>query len=101
MPAVAPKPSPMPPLTSEVRQFPKSQEALKLVPETERAAPQSERPMPEIEAPVPAAPQAPAEVAAPARKKRSVRSFFLPVVIAGMLAGAGWYGYDYWTTGAS
>jgi membrane fusion protein (multidrug efflux system) len=51
---------------------------------------------PEIEAPheevAPAAPAAPT-------KKRSARSVVLPVVGAALLAGAAWYGYDYWTVG--
>ncbi|MBB3658259.1 membrane fusion protein (multidrug efflux system) [Rhizobium sp. BK650] len=35
--------------------------------------------------------------ASAATKKR--RSFVLPVVVLALLAGAGWYGYDWWTTG--
>src|SRR6218665_3058753 len=34
---------------------------------------------------------------APAKPKR--RSFIMPVVGLALLAGAGWYGYDYWTDG--
>jgi membrane fusion protein (multidrug efflux system) len=57
-----------------------------------------------VEAPKAEAPQtAPAQSApavAPASsapKKR--RSFMLPVIVLAFLAGAGWYGYDWWTNG--
>ena len=40
---------------------------------------------------------APAE--APAKKKRSARSFILPIVALGLLGAGGWYGYHYWTDG--
>ena len=33
------------------------------------------------------------------RKKRSVKSLLLPLIVAGLLAGGGWYGYQYWTDG--
>ena len=36
---------------------------------------------------------------APAKKKRSVRSFLLPIIGLALLSGGAWYGYDYWTTG--
>ncbi len=47
---------------------------------------------------LPVAP-APAEAPAPERKKRSAKSFLLPLIVAGLLAGGGWYGYGYWTDG--
>jgi membrane fusion protein (multidrug efflux system) len=52
---------------------------------------------PAAEAPAPP----PEEVAAgkPAGKKRSARSFLLPIIILGLLGAGGWYGYDYWTDG--
>jgi membrane fusion protein (multidrug efflux system) len=54
---------------------------------------------PEIDRPI----ETPKENAAPAaetqKKKRSARSVLLPVIGLGLLAGAAWYGYDYWTVG--
>jgi membrane fusion protein, multidrug efflux system len=46
-------------------------------------------------------PVAPATVEAPApvRKKRSVKSLLLPLIVAGLLAGGSWYVYRYWTDG--
>jgi membrane fusion protein (multidrug efflux system) len=35
----------------------------------------------------------------PARKKRSARSFLLPIIALGLLGGGAWYGYNYWTNG--
>jgi membrane fusion protein (multidrug efflux system) len=73
--------------SSEVRPFPN----VKIVPETDKASPATEAP-----AQVPAEPvAAPGAVA----KKRSARSFILPIVALGLLGGAGWYGYDYWVDG--
>lgn len=47
----------------------------------------------------PHAPQAPADTkAAPAAQKKK-RGFALPIIGLALLAGAGWYGYDWWTTG--
>ncbi|WP_075291204.1 HlyD family secretion protein [Pararhizobium arenae] len=48
-------------------------------------------------APVVEAATTPAAAGAPAKPKR--RSFVLPIVGLALLAGAGWYGYDYWTDG--
>jgi membrane fusion protein (multidrug efflux system) len=62
---------------AEVRPFPNSRTA------------------PEIEKPVENAPPA----AETQKKKRSVRQIVLPIVGLGLLAGAAWYGYDYWTVG--
>ena len=28
-----------------------------------------------------------------------MRALLLPVIVAALLGGAGWYGYDYWTDG--
>jgi membrane fusion protein (multidrug efflux system) len=70
------------PATAEVRPFPNA-----------KVAPATEAP----EAPVRPVTGTPAE--APARKKRSVRSFLLPIIAAGLLGGGAWYGYDYWTDG--
>ncbi|MEQ1956144.1 HlyD family secretion protein [Mesorhizobium sp. CN2-181] len=55
--------------------------------------PDAERPIPEI------APSPPAAAAPPARKKRSVKSFLLPIIGLALLGGAGWYGHEYWTVG--
>jgi membrane fusion protein (multidrug efflux system) len=61
-----------------------------------KAVPDAERPLPEkIE---PAAPPV-AEAPAPARKKRSVKSFLLPIIGLALLGGASWYGHQYWTVG--
>ncbi|RDJ08762.1 HlyD family secretion protein [Rhizobium grahamii] len=47
----------------------------------------------------PRAPQAPADThAAPAEKKKK-RNLALPIIGLALLAGAAWYGYDWWTTG--
>jgi membrane fusion protein (multidrug efflux system) len=62
---------------AEVRPFPNSRTA------------------PEIEKPAENAPPA----AETQKKKRSVRQIVLPIVGLGLLAGAAWYGYDYWTVG--
>lgn len=53
-------------------------------------------------APVVEAPAEPAEAPvqeAPARRKRSARSFVLPVMLLALLGGGAWYGYGYWTDG--
>ncbi|WP_095203783.1 HlyD family secretion protein [Mesorhizobium carmichaelinearum] len=71
------------PTTAEVRPFPNA----KVAPATEA---------PEIPV-LPVAPPPAAE--APAKKKRSVRSFLLPIIGLALLSGGAWYGYDYWTTG--
>ena len=69
--------------TAEVRPFPNA-----------KVAPATEAP----EVPVlPAVSPPPAE--APARKKRSVRSFLLPIIGIALLSAGAWYGYNYWTTG--
>lgn len=49
---------------------------------------------------VPSAPaqSAPASVAAPAATKKR-RSPVLPIVVLALLAGGGWYGYEWWTNG--
>jgi len=52
---------------------------------------------PKAEAPQTAPGQSAPAVAPAAPKKR--RSFVLPVVVLAALAGAGWYGYDWWTNG--
>jgi membrane fusion protein, multidrug efflux system len=51
---------------------------------------------PTIEAPQPADPSV---APAPAKRKRSPRSFLLPIIAAALLGTGAWYGYDYWTTG--
>ncbi|RWK41360.1 HlyD family secretion protein [Mesorhizobium sp.] len=68
--------------TAEVRPFPNA----KLAPATEAPNPPTE---PAI--------SPPAE--APAKKKRSARSFMLPIIALGLLGAGAWYGYDYWTDG--
>ena len=45
----------------------------------------------------PSAPPAAEQVHAPEKKKR--RSPILPLILAALLAGAGWYGYGWWTDG--
>lgn len=70
------------PTTAEVRPFPNA-----------KVAPATEAPSAPVE-PVTAAP-----VETPARKKRSVRSFLLPVIGVALLSAGAWYGYNYWTTG--
>ncbi|TPK72715.1 HlyD family secretion protein [Mesorhizobium sp. B2-4-18] len=69
--------------SAEVRPFPNA----KVAPATE--AP--EIPLQPVVAPPPAE--------APAKQKRSVRSFLLPIIGLALLSGGAWYGYDYWTTG--
>ncbi|MGO4197330.1 HlyD family secretion protein [Rhizobium sp. YAF28] len=57
-----------------------------------------------VEAPKAEAPQtapaqsAPAVALAPSAPKKR-RSLVLPVIVLAFLAGAGWYGYDWWTNG--
>ncbi|WP_292666355.1 HlyD family secretion protein, partial [Mesorhizobium sp.] len=36
---------------------------------------------------------------APAKKKRSARSFLLPIIGLALLGAGSWYGYNYWTDG--
>ncbi|TIL75567.1 MAG: HlyD family secretion protein [Mesorhizobium sp.] len=68
--------------TAEVRPFPNA-----------KVAPAFEAPNPPTEP----ATSPPAE--APAKKKRSARSFLLPILALGLLGAGAWYGYDYWTDG--
>ncbi|TIM31486.1 MAG: HlyD family secretion protein [Mesorhizobium sp.] len=68
--------------TAEVRPFPNA-----------KVAPAIEAPSP----PTKPATSPPAE--APAKKKRSARSFLLPIIALGLLGAGAWYGYDYWTDG--
>ncbi|ESZ13667.1 HlyD family secretion protein [Mesorhizobium sp. L48C026A00] len=68
--------------TAEVRSFPNA-----------KVAPAIEAPNPPTEP----ATSPPAE--APAKKKRSARSFLLPIIALGLLGAGAWYGYDYWTDG--
>lgn len=68
--------------TAEVRPFPNA-----------KVAPSIEAPNPPTEP----ATSPPAE--APAKKKRSARSFLLPIIALGLLGAGAWYGYDYWTDG--
>ncbi|TPI18584.1 MULTISPECIES: HlyD family secretion protein [unclassified Mesorhizobium] len=73
------------PATAEVRTFPNA-----------KVQPSTEAP----EAPVqPVTPVAPPAADAPAKKKRSVRSFLLPIIGLALLGAGSWYGYDYWTDG--
>lgn len=47
-----------------------------------------------------AEPHAPPPTDAPApKKKRSAKSFLLPLAVVALLGGAGWYGHGYWTEG--
>ncbi|MCF6101673.1 HlyD family secretion protein [Mesorhizobium muleiense] len=68
--------------TAEVRPFPNA-----------KVAPAIEAPNPPTEP----ATSPPAE--APAKKKRSARSFLLPILALGLLGAGAWYGYDYWADG--
>jgi membrane fusion protein (multidrug efflux system) len=70
------------PTTAEVRPFPNA-----------KVAPATEAPS------APAEPVTTAPVETPARKKRSVRSFLLPIIGVALLSAGAWYGYNYWTTG--
>lgn len=70
------------PTTAEVRPFPNA-----------KVSPVIEAP----EAPIKPAAEVLAEV--PAKKKRSARSFMLPIVGLALLSAGAWYGYDYWTDG--
>ncbi|MDX8468400.1 HlyD family secretion protein [Mesorhizobium sp. VK23B] len=70
------------PATAEVRTFPNA-----------KVQPSIEAP----EVPVQPTPVAPAE--APAKKKRSVRSFLLPIIGLALLGAGSWYGYNYWADG--
>ncbi|AHG46943.1 hemolysin D [Rhizobium leguminosarum bv. trifolii CB782] len=51
-----------------------------------------------LEKPSAPAQSAPASVAAPAAAKKR-RSPVLPIVVLALLAGGGWYGYEWWTNG--
>jgi membrane fusion protein (multidrug efflux system) len=66
---------------AELRPFP----GARTVPEIERPA----------DKPIEDAPQ----TAETQKKKLSARQIVLPIVGLGLLAGAAWYGYDYWTVG--
>lgn len=68
--------------TAEVRPFPNS-----------KVAPATEAPN------VPTEPAISPPAEAPAKKKRSARSFLLPIIALGLLGAGAWYGYDYWTDG--
>ncbi|MBZ9999431.1 MULTISPECIES: HlyD family secretion protein [unclassified Mesorhizobium] len=71
------------PSTAEVRPFPNA-----------KVAPATEAPEVPVQ-PVAAPPLA----ETPPKKKRSVRSFLLPIIGVALLGAGAWYGYDYWTTG--
>ncbi|WP_217576249.1 HlyD family secretion protein [Mesorhizobium sp. GbtcB19] len=73
------------PATAEVRTFPNA----KVQPSTEA---------PEVPA-QPVTPVAPPAAEAPAKKKRSVRSFLLPIIGLALLGAGSWYGYNYWADG--
>ncbi|MDW6025377.1 HlyD family secretion protein [Mesorhizobium sp. BAC0120] len=72
--------------SSEIHPFPN----VKAVPETDKTAPSVE---------APAAHPAPVTVAEATKKKRSARSFILPVILLALAGGGAWYGYKYWTDG--
>jgi membrane fusion protein, multidrug efflux system len=92
MSARTPTPLPITSPVSEVRPFPKA------VPDNDQAVPAAEAaPLP-VEMPVTPPLEAPAAIAAQ-KKKRSPRSFILPLVGLALLAGGAWYGYDYWVDG--
>ncbi len=83
-------------VTSEVRAFP----SMKAMPENLKVVPDSEPQSPGIERqPTEPAPAEPSVTVAPEPKKRSVKSFLLPIIGLALLAGGGWYGYRYWTEG--
>ncbi|MFC5756097.1 MULTISPECIES: HlyD family secretion protein [unclassified Rhizobium] len=54
---------------------------------------------PKAEAPKTAPAQSAPAVAPAAAAPKKRRSLVLPVVVLALLAGAGWYGYDWWTNG--
>lgn len=54
---------------------------------------------PKAEAPQTAPAQSAPAVAPTTAAPKKRRSFVLPVVVLAALAGAGWYGYDWWTNG--
>ncbi len=68
--------------TAEVRPFPNA-----------KVAPAIEAPNPPTE------PATSPPAGAPAKKKRSARSFLLPIIALGLLGAGAWYGHDYWTDG--
>ncbi|ESY51325.1 MULTISPECIES: HlyD family secretion protein [unclassified Mesorhizobium] len=70
------------PTTAEVRPFPNA-----------KVSPVIEAP----EAPIKPAAEVLAEV--PAKKKRSARSFMLPIIGLALLSAGAWYSYNYWTDG--
>ena len=73
------------PATAEVRTFPNA----KVQPSTE--APETPiQPATPVEAPA---------AEAPAKKKRSARSFLLPIIGLALLGAGAYYGYNYWTDG--
>jgi membrane fusion protein (multidrug efflux system) len=55
--------------------------------------------VPEIERPVDKPREDAPAAAETQKKKRSARQIVLPIIGLGLLAGAAWYGYDYWTVG--
>jgi membrane fusion protein (multidrug efflux system) len=57
------------------------------------------RTVPEIERPVDKPREDAPAAAETQKKKRSARQIVLPIIGLGLLAGAAWYGYDYWTVG--
>ncbi len=61
--------------------------SMKTEQEVDRTAPVAEPPAPP-----------PAEAPAP-RKKKSAKSVLLPLVAVALIAGGGWFGYQYWTEG--
>ncbi|MEI9406464.1 HlyD family secretion protein [Mesorhizobium argentiipisi] len=73
------------PATAEVRSFPNA-----------KVQPSTEAPEVPIQ---PAAPVATPAAEAPAKKKRSVRSFLLPIIGLALLGAGSWYGYNYWADG--
>lgn len=50
-------------------------------------------------APVAEPPARPPAEAPASKKRRSAKSYLLPLAVVALLAGAGWYGHGYWTEG--
>lgn len=80
--------------TAEVHTFPQA----KGNPDAEAPAPRPDIPAETpVEAPAPV--EQIAEKPAAPKKKRSVRTFLLPIVGLALLGTGAWYGYDYWVDG--
>ncbi len=81
---------------AEIHRFPAARSPLTEAPST----PPEEKPAAvPAEAPAPAPDETPQSGEPPAKRKSRAKRFLLPVIGLAILAGAGWYGYDYWIDG--